>query len=243
MAKFFAYDYTGSPFELFGIWHLVALACILFLNVGLLAFRKASEKQHRILRITMAFILWIDEISWHVWNIYWGHWNVRTMLPLHLCSVLIWLAGFMLIFKNYRIYEFIYFLGIGGGLQALLTPDAGIYGFPHFRIFQTIISHGLLVTSGIYMTTVEKFRPTWKSILRVVVVTNIYMIIIFFVNLILGSNYMMLNGKPATESLLDLLPPWPVYIFFLEIIGGVTIFLLYLPFLIKDWLSRKTNPP
>ncbi|MBE3119524.1 MAG: TIGR02206 family membrane protein [Candidatus Atribacteria bacterium] len=99
--------------------------------------------------------------------------------------MLIWLAGFMLIFKNYRIYEFVYFLGIGGALQSLLTPDAGIYGFPHNRIFQTMISHGLLVTSGIFMTTVEGFRPTWKSILRVAIVANIYLVIIYFLH---GSN-------------------------------------------------------
>lgn len=35
------------------------------------------------------------------------------MLPLHLCNMMLLLACFMLIFKNYRIYEFVYFLGIG----------------------------------------------------------------------------------------------------------------------------------
>ena len=72
----------------------------------------------------------------------------------------------MLIFKNYTIYEFAYFMGIGGAIQALMTPDIGIYGFPHFRFFQTFISHGLLVTSAIYLTIVEGMRPTWKSLLQ-----------------------------------------------------------------------------
>ncbi|MGA2504702.1 MAG: hypothetical protein ABSG01_11490 [Anaerolineales bacterium] len=66
----------------------------------------------------------------------------------------------MLIFKIYPIYEFVYFIGIGGAMQALLPPDTGIYGFPHYRIFQTMVSHGLLITSGICMTTVKGFRPT-----------------------------------------------------------------------------------
>ncbi|MBE3037504.1 MAG: TIGR02206 family membrane protein [Chloroflexi bacterium] len=238
MSQYFAYDYTGAPFVLFGTWHLVALLFIVLLNVGLLGFRKSSEKTRTAVRWTIAIVLWADEASWHIWNAYWGHWTVKTMLPLHLCSVLIWLAGFMLIFKNYRIYEFVYFLGIGGALQSLLTPDAGIYGFPHYRIFQTMISHGLLVTSGIFMTTVEGFRPTWKSILRVAIVANIYLVIIYFVNVTLGSNYMMLNGKPATASLLDALPAWPYYIPFLELIGVVTCLLLYAPFIIKDWRAK-----
>ena len=64
------------------------------------------------------------------------------MLPLHLCSMMMILAFFMLIFKNHRIYEFVYILGIGGAFQALMIPPIGIYGFPHFRFFQTFLAHG-----------------------------------------------------------------------------------------------------
>lgn len=239
MAQYFAYDYTGTPFVLFGLWHLVALGVIALLNIGLLGFRQSSDRTRQVVRVTMALVLWVDEASWHIWNLYWGHWNIQTMLPLHICSVLIWLAGLMLLFKNYRIYEFVYFLGIGGALQALLTPEAGNYGFPHYRIIQTMISHGLLITSGIFMTTVEGFRPTWKSLLRVFLVMNIYMVIIFFVNMALGSNYLMINAKPATASIIDLLPPWPTYIIYLELIGLVTCFILYLPFIIQNLRSWR----
>ncbi|MGB2956822.1 MAG: hypothetical protein WBB64_12750 [Anaerolineales bacterium] len=41
----------------------------------------------------------------------------------------------MLIKKDQRIFEFTYFMGISGALQALFTPDIGMYGFPHFRFF------------------------------------------------------------------------------------------------------------
>jgi hypothetical integral membrane protein (TIGR02206 family) len=215
------------------------LLVIALLNVGVLGFRNTSEKTRTAVRWTMAIVLWADEASWHIWNLYWGHWTVRTMLPLHICSILIWLAGFMLIFKIYRIYDFVYFIGIGGALQALLTPDAGIYGFPHYRIFQTMISHGLLITSGIYMTTVEGFRPTWKSFWRVVIGLNIYAIIIFPINMLLGTDFLYINGKPSTPSLLDLLPPWPYYLIAMELIGIIVFLILYLPFIIKDWRAKQ----
>jgi hypothetical integral membrane protein (TIGR02206 family) len=239
MSQYFAFDYTGAPFVLFGTWHLVALLVIALLNVGVLGFRNTSEKTRTAVRWTMAIVLWADEASWHIWNLYWGHWTVRTMLPLHICSILIWLAGFMLIFKIYRIYDFVYFIGIGGALQALLTPDAGIYGFPHYRIFQTMISHGLLITSGIYMTTVEGFRPTWKSFWRVVIGLNIYAIIIFPINMLLGTDFLYINGKPSTPSLLDLLSPWPYYLIAMELIGIIVFLILYLPFIIKDWRAKQ----
>ncbi|OGN75206.1 MAG: hypothetical protein A2X25_04235 [Chloroflexi bacterium GWB2_49_20] len=240
MSQYFSYDYTGNPFILFGIWHLVALALIVIINFAMLGFRKSSEKTREIIRWTMAMILWIDEITWHLWNLYWGHWTIQTMLPLHICSVLVWLAGFMLVFKNFRIYEFAYFIGIGGAMQALLTPDAGIYGFPHYRVFQTFLSHGLLITSTIYMTTVEGFRPNWKSFWRVLMGVNIYAAIIFPVNRLLGTNYLFINGKPATASILDALPAWPYYIIYMELIGLIVFLLLYLPFIIKDFKKKRT---
>ncbi len=112
MAQFFVYNYTGNPFILFGVWHLVALLVILLINFAVLGFRKSSEKTRTTVRWVMAIIIWVNEASWHIWNLYWHQWSVQ-ILPLHICSLLIWLAGFMLVFKSYRIYEFAYFLGIG----------------------------------------------------------------------------------------------------------------------------------
>ena len=239
MSQFFAGNYTGPAFQLFGVAHIAALTFLVALNLYLIRFRTAAEDTKRTIRWTLAIILWVAETAWHIWNISVGTWNIQTLLPLNICSALIWLSGFMLIFKNYRIYEFAYFLGIGGAIQYLMTPDLGIYGFPHFRYFQTFTSHGLLVTAAIYMTVVESFRPTWKSILRVAIWGNVYMAIIYFVNLSIGSDYLFINGKPATASIMDLLPRWPYYIIYLELIGIVTFLLLYLPFFIQDLRAKK----
>jgi hypothetical integral membrane protein (TIGR02206 family) len=106
-----------------------------------------------------------------------------------------------------------------------------------------MISHGLLITATIYMTTVEGFRPTWKSLWRVVIGLNIYAVLIYPVNLLLGTNFLFINGKPATASLLDALPAWPTYLIFMELIGLAVFLLLYLPFIIHDRrLKSKASP-
>jgi hypothetical integral membrane protein (TIGR02206 family) len=72
--------------------------------------------------------------------------------------------------------------------------------------------------------------------------SNIYMVVIFFVNSAIGSNYLMVNGKPNVQSLLDLLPDWPYYLIHVEAIGIITCLLLYLPFAVKDWRAQKPAP-
>jgi len=67
----------------------------------------------------------------------------------------------------------------------------------------------------------------------------VYMVLIFFVNLWLGSNYLFVAHKPATASVLDMLPPWPYYILYIEAIGVVLTLLLYLPFAISDWRKKR----
>jgi hypothetical integral membrane protein (TIGR02206 family) len=243
MDQFFAADYSGPPFVLFAPPHLAALGVLLLLNLYLLRFRGASEAIRTRVRWTLGLILLGNEIAWHVWHLATGRWTIQTMLPLHLCSVLVWMGAFMLMTRNYRIYEFAYLLGISGALQALITPDLGIYGFPHFRYFQTFISHGLIVTSAIYMTVVEGMRPTWKSVLRVAFWMNVYMVIVYFINSAIGSNFLMINHKPDTPSLIDLMPPWPVYILYMEALGVVSVLLLYLPFAIKDWREQRSQAP
>jgi uncharacterized membrane protein YwaF len=57
-------------------------------------------------------------------------------------------------------------------------------------------------------------------------------------NQAIGSNYLMINHKPPTASLLDLLPPWPIYILYMEALGLITVLSLYSPFAIKDWREK-----
>ena len=239
MDNFFAgLEYTGAPFELFGTPHLIGLALVLLANVSLIFLRKASERTKTIVRYTLAAVLILDESAWHLWNITTGQWTVQQLLPFHLCSILIWLSAYMLITKNRRIYEFAYLLGIAGALQALLTPDAGMWGFPHFRFFQVIISHGALVMSAVYMTVVEGYRPTWESVKRVLVGSYFYALHVWVINDIVGSNYLFIAHKPETASILDVLPPWPLYVPIVLALGVSFIFIFYAPFAIKYKLHK-----
>lgn len=240
IGRFFAKNWDGGDFVLFGPDHLVFIVFFILFNLSFTWMRRIkSERFRRNMRWGMAFSSIIVELSWHTWKAWLGEWTIAEMLPLHLCSIFVILNSIMLFTRNYRIYEFSYFLGIGGALQAFLTPDAGVYGLWHFRPIQTLLAHGLIITEGIYMTVVEGYRPHVRSFLNVLIYGNIGMAVVYVINLLVGGNYMFLMHKPPTASLLDVLGPWPWYILSLEAVGFLVFGLLYLPWLIIDWRAKQ----
>lgn len=239
LLQFFTLNYHGAPFILFGTVHLLTLLLVAVFIVSLTFLKGAAESTRSRVRWTLAIALWLSMVAWQAWNIAEGIWTVQSVLPLQLCDVLVILTGFSLLSKNQTLYEFSYFLGIGAACQSLFTPDAGMFGFPHFRYIQPIISHGLLVAIGVYMTIVEGMRPRWQSIPRIFLVVNLYMLFLYFFNSAIGSNYMMVNYKPDVTSLFSLMPGWPWYIVWSEGLALVIFLVLYSPFAVKDWHARK----
>ena len=241
MRTYLDYHYNGPAFESLGTGHLLAIAIVAGTTAFLVWGRPdPGDAAKRRARLLMAGILLALEASWHGWNLIYDAWNVQQNLPLHACSISSWCTIYILLTRSYRVYEIIYFVGIAGAMQAVLTPDAGIYGLPHFRAIQTLALHGMIVIAMVFMTTIEGFRPTWSSVWKTVLVGNVYLLFVTGVNHLLGSNYMYTRQKPATASLLDHLGPWPWYLLAGELVAILLVLLLYLPFAVAD---RRTKPP
>ena len=239
MQKYFDYNYDGPAFDAFGLGHLLALSIIAAIIIFLIwGWRHPREDAKRRARYALAGIILIVESSWHVWNLANDTWDMQRHLPLHTCSMGIWLSILMLLTRNYRLYEVLYFIGIAGATQALLTPTLGAYGLPHFWAIQSLSSHGLLVIALVFMTTIEGFRPTWMSIWRTMLILNLYMLLVTGINYLIGSNYMYTLRKPATLTLLDAMGPWPWYILTGEILAILLFSILYLPIALS---SRRST--
>jgi len=236
----FARDYTGGAFVLFGPAHLAGLALIIAICIGVgLVRHKFPEQARRPVRWGLFAFIYLCEGSWQIWMLVTGQWTIQGMLPLWLCSVTAWTIPFLLIWRSYPYYEWVYFMGITGATMALLTPDLMNYGFPHYRFIEFISLHGAIIIAVVYMTFVEGFRPTWKSLPRVILVTNLYWLFCAWVNRQIGSNYLYTQGKLPTPSLLDVLGPHPWYLLAMEGLGILFCLLLYLPFAIRDWRGKR----
>jgi len=235
---FSAYPVEG--FEMFSTSHAFVLTFIMIIGCGLYYFRNSlRESPHNnIIRIVMAVLLLSTEVVLQIWCLSTGVWSVYHSLPLHLCSMAVILCPVMLVTKKYSLYEVLYFWGIGGTAQAILTPNLW-YGFPHFIFFQYFIAHSLIVFSCLWMTFVEGFRPTFNSIRKAFLLTNFYAAFVLLINVLLGSNYLYILQKPDKPTILDFLHPWPWYIIELEIIALAVCFFCYLPFILAD--KRKAT--
>ena len=162
-------------------------------------------------------------------------------LPLHLCGMTVTLGGFMLWLRSYRLYQVLYYWGTGGALVALITPDV-VQAFPHPVFFLFFLSHGLGFMSIMFATLVMGFRPRPRSLLIVMPITAAYALLMYPVNLLLGSNYLFLLAKPAQPSPLDWFGPWPSYLPGLVGMAAVALVLLYVPFAVIDLFRGKARP-
>jgi hypothetical integral membrane protein (TIGR02206 family) len=239
VGQYFSYDYHGPAFVQLGITHIGALLVIL--GLALAGWKLPLTKdQRRVLRWALAGLLAINELGWHGWHVFYRIWTVQALLPLNLCNLMVFASAWTLVSKNQVGYEFIYLLGIPAASQVLITPALGPYGFPHVLFFQIFISHGGVVLAALYLTLGEGMRPrSWQSVWRVAGWAILYALVIFWLNRVLGSNYLFLAYKPPAATLLDYLGPWPWYILGMVIIGLVLVTALYCPFHARD-LKKRT---
>ncbi|MEH7459505.1 TIGR02206 family membrane protein [Bacillus sp. JJ1127] len=220
-----------DPFIPYSKQHVIIL---LIIGVGIYCLYQyqdllRQEQWNVMIRYTIAFLFIGSEIGLDVWQIKAGIFQLSTSLPFELCTISLLLSTIMIVTKSYKLYEIVFFTGIIGASQAILTPNLQ-YAFPHFRFIEFFIAHILLIWAPLFMTWVEGYRPTFQSIKRTMLFLNILVPIVSFVNYKTGGNYMFLAHKPETASLLDLLGPHPYYIISLEIIAFIGCLLLCIPF-------------
>ncbi len=221
---------TNHQFVMFSTVHLTALLLIAFIVVILFWQRKKfQENGARLNTIERVFALslFAMDIGYHIWLITADRWRLEDSLPLELCSISLFVSIVLLWTGNRFAIDFVIFAGIGGALQALATPVLDM-NFPHFRFFHFFYTHAGIIVTGLYFVWVKGCEPTFKGILKTMLIINALLPIIVAVNWLVGGNYMFLRMKPQNGSLLDFLGPYPWYIISLEAVAFVIFTIIWL---------------
>lgn len=212
--------------------HIVSLVIIFSIITLMYLFKDTLRKKKYEKRFskTLAIILITHQITLYYWYINNNLLCLKEALPLYICRISIILCIIMLLSKSHKIFDIIYFWGIGGATIALIFHDNSLYPFPHYMFIQFFISHGGILISALFMIFVHKYTPNLNSIKRTFKWTFIYFGITIPTNYLIDSNYCYLRKLPCFVHF-KLLPNTPIFFVPLMIAGLCMFFvLLYLPF-------------
>lgn len=224
-----------KDFLLFSTEHLVMISLLIIITLALVVFREPIRNSlflKRFFRWGFFIILLIGNVGYQLWSIVHAVWDPRFNLPFQLCSISSLVVLYFLLKPTESRFQLVYFIALIPPSLAILTPDL-LYGSPHYRFFQFFIFHITLVTTVLYYLIIERYQPRFVSVLKAFIFINVLALPIGMVNNYLGSNYLFLEGPPASDTLLSLFGNGFWYLVNLEIVMLITFFLTYLPFYIK----------
>ncbi len=233
------------PFELFGTAHNAVMVLNVVVAAGLVWVVRHyhSERVNRAVCIGFALILLVNQIMNGVYRfvVDGGEIFIQEHLPLHVCGMSAILSVVVLLTRNRLAYELVYFWGLAGATNAVVTPalDAG---WPEYHFIQYYISHGGIVVTAVLMTWGIGIRPTFGSLLRAFFILNGLALVMSGFNLLTGANYMYLSEQPVTDSPF-LFFEWPWYILWLEVVALVFFALCYLPVYLERRLGSRVLRP
>lgn len=221
-----------NAFEMFSRAHVATIVVFFFVIVVLFLSKKKWSFQPQNLRRLEHVFGWslvVMDVFYYIWLLQADRWHVSNSLPLELCSISLVMTIILLWTGNKHVYDFVFYAGIGGALQAIATPVLDM-SFPHFRYFHFFYTHIAIVITALYFTWVKGYRPTFKGIVKTMIALNVLLPIVFAINIFVQGNYMFLRTKPMNGSLLDFLGPYPWYILSLECVAFLIFVILWLLF-------------
>lgn len=224
---FFGDDPAAVPFTMFDFQHIAAIA-VFFAGVILIYFSRHFHVPRKV-EIGTAVSLLAFEAAFQIWFLAHGNWEIRYSLPLDLSSISVILIIILLFTRNKKLFEIAFLVGIGGAIQAVITPVL-TYGLPHFRYIHFFYTHIAVIWVVFYFLWHKKFPLTKWSILKALVFLNVLLPFIWLLNVQTGGNYWFIMEKPSGASLLDFFGPHPWYILGMEAAAVVLFSLLYLVF-------------
>ena len=229
------------PFQPYGWPHLTVIFLTITLPFALAAFgrRTKSRRVERTIVVLLSAMLILNYVAYLIFVRSQGIVSWQQMLPLQLCDWGMVVVIVAMWTGSQRWFEVAYFWGIGGTLQAVLTPNLR-FGFPDWRFISFFTSHSGIIVGVIFLMLTRRYRPYPMSIVRTFIWSELYFVVTMIADALTGFNYGFLLHKPEAFSILSFLSDSrPLYL--LEMHGVALLFFLglYAPFAIVDLFRRR----
>lgn len=190
-------DTTGTIPENVGFHHFdslhftwLALAVLLILWLSI-TYRKQSDEKRAKTRKILAAALIVDEL----WKMFWlavGHRYELGYLPLHLCSINIFLIAYHCFRPNKTLDNFLYIVCIPGALAALLFPSWSSLPLVNFMHLHSFTVHTLLVAYPVVLLVNGEITPNIRELPKALLMLFVFGLIALTVNILFDENFMFL---------------------------------------------------
>lgn len=222
-------------FEHFGLTHLAVTAFfIAIIAAAMLFYRKLDEKGRKKFLYVMSALLIADEIWKHAASLATGQWE-WGFLPLHLCSINIFICVINSFKRDDFTSETLYSVCLPGASLALLMP---IWNNLPYWNFMSIHSNSIHVLLAMYplLLLAGGFKPNFRRLPKVFLVLLAECVPIFLLNKIIDTNFFFLNGTENNPVLEILVSIFGENLYFLGLPPLLLVFwfFMYLPWFLLE---------
>jgi hypothetical integral membrane protein (TIGR02206 family) len=229
-------------FHPYGVPHLavILITIVLPFLLAYLVRRTRSQKIENVIIAGLSAVLILNYVAYLIFVRNLGTSDWRQMLPMQMCDWGMFVVIVAMWSGSQRWFEVAYFWGIGGTLQAVLTPNLR-YGFPDWRFISFFTSHSGIIVGVVFLMLTRRYRPYPMSIVRVWLWSEFYFLTTLLVDELTGSNYGFLLHKPEAFSILSFLSDSrPLYLLQLHCVALLFFLVLYAPFALVDLATAKS---
>lgn len=220
----------------------MVLALTVLVLGGMIGLRRSGSpwavRVERVLAIALLINWLVSALARYLT----GELNLQNALPFHLCDVAAFAGAIALLRRDPLAAELVYFFGLAGTLNGLLTP-ALLQDFPHLTFFAFFLGHSGIVIAAVHVVAGMGLIPRPGAPLRMLGCILSYAAMVGAINGVLGTNYGFVCWKAPSPSLMDVLGPWPWYVGSLVLLSLIFFVLLNLPFVIQRWRKKDLALP
>lgn len=180
--------------------------------------------------------LLLFSVGWLVWGLLPENWTIDQSLPLHYSDVLRFVTALALIRRSRWAVAISYYWGLTLNPQAMVTPHPTQL---ELSSGSSVVYWGLhiaVLLAPLALIWGLGHRPSWRDFCWGYGTALMWAALVMPINALLGTNYAFLNQQPDGASLLDVLGPWPVYVFWQVVLVGLLWALMTVP-----WTWRETD--
>ena len=208
-------------------WKTWTLFSLLFISVPLILARFLNRRQKIQVTYLIGAIMIIDFITENGGYIMSGTWDVQYNLPIQLCGISSLICCVLpFIKKKDKLFQFVYYTGVIGGIMAILTPQMNYFDGSLRYYLNYYVSHSLIIALPVFMFLHLDLKLPKFSWFKIWIHLNILMAIIMPINFLLDSNYMYVNAPPEVSNPL-VIGEWPYYLLIWEPLVMIIAYLIY----------------